>query len=163
LAWVSFRESLAGAEDRLNGPDFRRRIEPAIEDKRRVPAVTRDDVLPRTWQPFRGIRAEEVAERALAESVEMFVRSKKRWLRVKTHAGLFTNLADRRLDQPLISLDTSSRNLGSRIRMVAMVVDEQPVLPFDVDNNSLPERHLMIVGRRRLRQRPEMSPHKGGR
>jgi hypothetical protein len=37
--------------------------------------------------------------------------------------------------------------------MVAMVVDEQPVLPFDVDNNSLPERHLMIVGRRRLRQR----------
>jgi len=163
LAWVSFRESLAGAEDRLNGPDFRHRIESAIEDKRRVPAVTRDDVLPHTRQPFRGNRAEEVAERALAEPVEMFVRSKKRWLRVRTHAGLFTNLADRRLDQPLISLDTSGGNLGSRIRVVAMVEDEQPVLPFDVYNNSLPERHLMIVGRRRLRSVREWAPHEGGR
>ena len=95
-----------------------------------------------------GIRAEEVAEGGLAESVEMFVRAEKRWVRVKSHAGHFTNLADRRLDQPLISLDTASRNLGSRIRVVAMVEDEQPVLPFDVDNDSLPGRHLMIVGRR---------------
>ena len=133
------------AEDRLNGPEFRRRIEPTIEDKRRVLAVTRDDVLPHTWQPFRGIRAEEVAEGRLAEPVEMLVRPKKRWLRVKTHASLFTNLADRRLDQPLVLMNTASRNLGSRIGMVAMIEDEQPVLPFDVDDNSLPERHPMIV------------------
>lgn len=135
------RFSHDGAEDRLNGPELRRRIEPTIEDKRRVLAVARDDVLPHTWQPFRGIRAEEVAEGRLAESVEMFVRPKKRWLRVKTYARLFTNLADRRGDQPLVLMNTASRNLGSCIGMVAMVEDEQTVLPFDVDDNSLPEWH----------------------
>ncbi len=66
------------AEDRLNGPEFRRGIESAIEDRRRIRAHTRDDVLPQTWQSFRGIRTEEVAERGLAESVEMFVSPKKR-------------------------------------------------------------------------------------
>jgi len=160
---TQLRVEASTEEDRLNGQELGLRIEPTFEDEGRIIAVTRDDVLPHTRQPFRGIRSEEVAEGGLAEPVEMFMRSKKRWRRVKTHAGLFTNLADRRLDQPLISLDTASRNLGSRIRVVVMVEDEQPVLPFDVDNNSLPERHLMIVGRRRLRQRWGMSPHEGGR
>ena len=136
-----------GAEDRLNGPEFRRGIEPAIEHKRRIRAITRDDVLPQTWQSFWGIRAEEVAERGLAESVEMFVRPKKGWLRVKTHAGLLTNLADRRFDQPFVSINTASRNLCSGIGMVAVVKDEQPILPFDVDDDSLPEGHPVIVGR----------------
>ena len=78
----------------------------------------------------------------------MFVRPQKRWLRVKTHARLFTNFADRRLDQPLVLMNTAGRNLGSGIGMVAMVEDEQPVLSFDVDDDSLPERHPMIVRRR---------------
>ncbi len=60
------RLSLDGAEDRLNGPKLRRRVEPTVEDQLRVPAIAGDNVSPGTWQTVRGFHSEEVALGRLA-------------------------------------------------------------------------------------------------
>jgi hypothetical protein len=96
-------------------------------------------VLPHTRHALRGVGPEEVAERRQAESGEMLIRPKKRWLRVESNAGLFKNLADRRLDQALVLMNASRRHLRSRLGMVSMVEDQQPVFAFDVDDYSLPD------------------------
>ena len=75
----------------------------------------------------------------------MFVRPKKRWLRVELNAGLFKNLTDRGIDQGLALMNTSRRHLGSRLGMVPMVEDEQSVIAFDVNDHSLSERHRRMV------------------
>ena len=67
-------EDLA-AEDGLHGPKSRCRIESAFEDKSRILALAGDDVLPGAGQTPGCISAEEVRERRLAESVEVFVCS----------------------------------------------------------------------------------------
>jgi hypothetical protein len=122
--------ALHQAVDRLDGPEFRRGVEPTIEDKSGVLAVAGDDVLPLAWQAAWGIDAEEVAQGRLTKSVEMFVVPEERRLRVQVNARLLANLPHRRVEQ------------------ISMVEDEQRVSPLDVDNDSLPQRHLMIVGRR---------------
>ncbi len=152
--------SLGGTEDRLSGPELRRRIEATLEHKRRIRVVTGDDVLPRTRQPFRRIRAEEVTESRLAQSVEMFVRAKERWLRVETNAGFFTNLPDRRLEQPLVLVDATRRNLGSRLGMVTMVEDKEPISSFDVDDDALPDHCPIIVGRMRRHHRTSLRSYR---
>ena len=62
------------AEDCLDGSELGRWVEPTIEDKAAVFAVSGDDVLPSGWQAVWGIDAKEVAQGGLAESVEVFMR-----------------------------------------------------------------------------------------
>lgn len=151
------RMALDQAEDRLDGPEFRRRVEPTFEDKPAVLAVAGDDVLPLAWKAVWGVDAVEVAQSGLIKSVEMFVVSEERRLRVEQNACLLANLPDHRIEQVFARLNAASRNLRPCFWMVSMVEDEQPVSTLDVDNNSLPQRHPMIVSRR-LRQCPERRP-----
>ena len=125
-----------GTEDRLDGPELRRRVEPTIEDKARVLAVAGDDVLPGARQAVRGVDAEEVTQGGPAEPVEMLVRPEQRRLRVETNARLFANLANHRVDQAFARVSTTCRNLGSRFGMIPVVEDEEPVSPLDVHDDA---------------------------
>jgi hypothetical protein len=102
-------------------------------------------VVPHTRQTIRGVDPEEVADGGLTTSVEMFVCSEKRRLGDKVNAGLLANLADRRLDQPLVVLNTPRGNLRSRLGMVSVVEDKKAIFSLDVDDNSLSQRHPLIV------------------
>jgi hypothetical protein len=128
-------------EDRLNGPKFRCGIEPTVKDERRVFAIARYDVLPHARQPVRSIDAEEIAEGGLTQAVEMFVRTYERRFCIELNASLFANLADRRLDQLLVLINTARRNLRSRFGVVSMVEDEKTVFSFDVNDDPLPQQH----------------------
>ncbi len=75
----------------------------------------------------------------------MFVRPEQHRLGVQLNARLFANLADHRLDQVFALVNTARRNLRTRFGVIPVVEYEEPVIPLDVDNNSLPQRHPMIV------------------
>jgi hypothetical protein len=131
----------------LNGPKLRRRLEPAFEDKPRVTSVTGDDVLPGAGKAVGRIHAEEMAQGGLAESVEMLARPEEHRLCREAHAGLFVNLADRRFDQALGRVNAAGGNLRSCFGVIAMIEPEKAVCSLDVDDDSLPAGHPMIVGR----------------
>jgi hypothetical protein len=137
--------ALDRAEHRLDGPESRARVEPTFEDQPSVLAVAGDDVLPLTRQAVWGIDAEEVTQGGLTKAVEMFVVPEERRLRVQAKARLLTDLPDHRVEQVLARLNTASRHLRPGFRMISMVEDEQTISPLDVDNDSLPQRHLMIL------------------
>lgn len=143
----------AGAEDGLNLPELRRRVEPTVEDQLRIRAIARNDVLPRVWQAIRRLHSEEMAACRSAESVEVFVRPQEHRLGVEVNTRLFANLARHCLDQVLSFVNAARGYLRSRVRMISVVEDKKLVVPFDVDDNSLPQRHPIYrksPGRRAL-------------
>ena len=107
-----------------------------------------------------------MAHGRLAQPVEMFVRPKEHRLSIELNASLFTNLADRGLDQRFGLFNTARWNLRSSFGIIPMIKDENTVFSLDVDDNSVPQQHSTIVGRfgpnRRMREFSGVSPDRTG-
>jgi hypothetical protein len=101
---------------------------------------------PRLWQAIRGVHAEEVAARGLSKAVEVFVRSDERRFRLQVNASFLSYLPDRRLDWRFALVNTTSGNLNSRVGIIPMFEDEEPIPSLDVDDDSLSSGHTRIVG-----------------
>jgi hypothetical protein len=104
-------------------------------------------VLPSVRQPSGCIHTKEVTQSRPSKPVDVLVGSEERQLRVETDTGFFIYLANCGFLQTLIWIDATSRNLRAHFGMVSVVEHLKAVFALDVDDDSLPQPHRLIVVR----------------